>query len=67
MTPLQAHRENVMAAPVRYRRRGWTLKHKDKFLIYPLFFDMAAVTLGVSGNGAGQAKAGGGWHAAASH
>lgn len=67
MTPLQAHRENVMAALVRYRRRGWTLKHKDMCLVYYSSSGMAAVASQVFGDGAGMAKDGGGWHAAASH
>jgi hypothetical protein len=47
--------------------RGWTLNHKDTRMIYRSSSGMAAVTSGVSGNGVGQAKAGGAWHAAASH
>jgi hypothetical protein len=67
MTSLQAHRENVMAAPVRYRRRGWTLKHKDMCLVYDSSYGMAAVTSEVPGIGADKAKDRGAWHAAASH
>lgn len=56
-----------MAALVRYRRRGWTLKHKDMCLVYYSSSGMAAVASQVFGDGAGMAKDGGGWHAAASH
>jgi hypothetical protein len=56
-----------MAAPVRYRRRGWTLKHNDMCLVYYSSSGMAAVTSEIPGDGADKAKDGGAWHATASH
>ena len=67
MTPPQAHRENVLAAPVRYPRRGWTLKHKDQYVSCQSCSVVAAVTSEISGDGVGKATNGGGWHAAASY
>jgi hypothetical protein len=56
-----------MAAPVRDRRRGWTLKHKDICVVFDSSYGMAAVTSELPGDGADKAKDGGAWHATASH
>jgi hypothetical protein len=56
-----------MAAPVRYRRRGWTLKHKDTYLVYDSSSGMAVVISEIPGDGADKATDRGAWHAATSH